>query len=182
VNSTAKIENEKKLVDGFKEIFDDRLIDDISKEKLDIIDLLKVKNIAMNKHVSSWEEAIKISGELLLKNGYIKESYIISMIDIVKEYGAYIVISEGVALPHARNKDNVLKTGMSLLSLREPVIFPGDKKVDILISVSSVDNKEHLDSLVDLMELITEYDFKEKIKKMNTPNEVLKFIYKYKVK
>ena len=182
VNSTAKVEDEKRLVEGFKEIFDDRLIDDISKEKLDIIDLLKIKNISVNKHASTWEEAIKKSGELLLKNGYVEEGYITAMIDVVKEYGAYIVISDGVALPHARSEGNVLKTGMSLLSLKEPVIFPGDKKVNLLISISSIDNKEHLDSLVDLMELITEYDFKEKIKKMNTPNEVLKFIYKYKVK
>ena len=182
VNLTAKIEDEKKLIEGLKKIFEDRLIDDISKEKLDITDLLKVKNISVNQRASNWEEAIKKSGELLLKNGYIKESYITAMIDVVKEYGSYIVISDGVALPHARCEDNVVSTGMSLLSLSDPVIFPGGKEVDLLISISSEDNKEHLDSLVDLMSLLTDHDFKKKVKKMNTPNEVLKFIYKYKMK
>lgn len=181
VNSTAEVENEKRLIEGLKEIFEDRLIDDLSKEKLDITDLLKVKNISLNQNAATWEDAIERSGKLLLKNGYIKESYITSMIDVVKEYGSYIIISEGVALPHARCEDNVVDTGMSLMTLREPVIFPGGKKVELLISISSADNKEHLDSLVDLMNLLTDYDFKEKIKKMNTSNEVLKFIYKYKM-
>jgi len=181
VNSTAKVQDEKRLIDGLKVIFEDRLIDDLSKEKLDITDLLKVKNISLNQSATTWEDAIEKTGKLLLKNGYIKESYITSMIDVVKEYGSYIIITPGVALPHARCDGNVVDTGMSLLTLREPVIFPGGKKVDLLISISSKDNKEHLDSLVDLMNLLTEYDFKEKIKKMNKPNEVLKFIYKYKM-
>lgn len=182
VNSTAKVQDEKRLIDGLKVIFEDRLIDDLSKEKLDITDLLKVKNISLNESAATWEEAIEKTGKILLKNGYIKESYITSMIDVVKEYGSYIVISPGVALPHARSDGNVVDTGMSLITLREPVIFPGGKEVDLLISISSTDNKEHLDSLVDLMNLLTDYDFKEKIKKMNRSNEVLKFIYEYKVK
>lgn len=182
VNSTTKVQDEKRLIDGLKVIFEDRLIDDLSKEKLDITDLLKVKNISLNQSATTWEEAIEKTGRLLLKNGYIKESYITSMIDVIKEYGSYIIISPGVALPHARCDKNVVDTGMSLITLCEPVIFPGGKKVDFLIAISSKDNKEHLDSLVDLMNLLTDYDFKEKIKKMNRPNEVLKFIYEYKVK
>lgn len=59
VNSTAEVQDEKRLIDGLKVIFEDRLIDDLSKEKLDITDLLKVKNISLNQSADTWEEAIE---------------------------------------------------------------------------------------------------------------------------
>ena len=50
---------------------------------------------------------------------------------------------------------------------------------EIIIAFSSLDGKEHLNSLVDLMNIINENNFKEKVIKANHPKEVIKLIKDY---
>ena len=51
------------------------------------------------------------------------------MINAVEELGPYIVIIPHIAIAHARPSDNVLKNGISLITLKEPVEF-GNKDND----------------------------------------------------
>jgi PTS system mannitol-specific IIA component/PTS system ascorbate-specific IIA component len=76
-------------------------------------DMLR-NNIKVIDEVSSWEEAIKIASTTLKDGGFIKEEYISAMLENVVKNGPYIVIMPGIAMPHSRPEDGVLKTGMSL--------------------------------------------------------------------
>ena len=75
-----------------------------------------------------------------------------------------MVVNDVVALPHARTNGIVNKTGMSLLVLRDEVTFPGDKKVKVLLTFSSYDQKEHIDALSKFVTILEERDFINKIK------------------
>ena len=55
--------------------------------------------IMVKDSVNSWEEAIKIAAEPMLKDGLIEERYIDSMIKNVIENGTYIIILPGLAIP-----------------------------------------------------------------------------------
>lgn len=99
-----------------------------------------------------------------------------SLAENIKKYGSYVVISEGIALPHSKTDNAVLKTGMSLVTLKEPVIFPGDKKVSIIFSFSSFDMNEHFTALSDLNELIFGHEFFENIMKARYPKDVIRYI------
>jgi len=81
-----------------------------------------------------------------------------------------------VALPHARINEFVTKTDMSLICLKEPVVFPGDKKVKIIMPFSSIDQTEHVDALAELVTLVEDYDFVRVVESAKTPIEILKFI------
>jgi mannitol operon transcriptional antiterminator len=74
-------------------------------------DLLTEKTIKLNARAGNWEEAIRIGGELLVKNDFVEERYVEAMVSNVREMGPYIVIAPGVAMPHARPEDGV-KEGM----------------------------------------------------------------------
>ncbi len=181
IEENTIIEDKEKLLKKLELLLEDRLINDLNEKELDITDLLKLENIKLNLEVDSLEKAIERAGNILVERGYVKNGYVKNMTDIVKEYGSYIVVSNGIAMPHARGGENVYKTGMSLITLKNPVKFSDGKEVEILIAFSSFDDKEHLNSLVDLMNLINDYEFKDNLKRMKKSKDVLKFIYKYKL-
>ena len=59
---------------------------------------------ALQQEAGSWEEAVRLAGGLLERQGHIDPSYTEAMVNMVKELGPYIVIMPGVALAHARKQ------------------------------------------------------------------------------
>ncbi|MBN8211021.1 PTS sugar transporter subunit IIA [Bacillus sp. NTK071] len=134
-------------------------------------------NVQFLHSVSSWEEAIKESAGPLSKGGNITEKYVDDMIENVHKNGPYIVIVPGIAMPHAQNNDNsVVKTGVSLLKLEEPVAFPEGKEVNLLFTLAAEDTTGHLDLISDLSSLLIEDDVQEKLEQLNSEEEILDLI------
>ncbi len=126
--------------------------------------------VQLNITATSWEDSIRKAGELLKRRQYISQDYIENMIDIVKKYGAYIVVFENVALAHAKAGDGVYKTGASLITLKDPVIYGNEDNdpVSIVIALASKNHSEHLDFLKYIM-IAFSNGAKEKI--LNAQNE-----------
>ena len=160
----------KKFLEG--KVFDDR--DRVGKKDLE--SFLSIDKIKLDCDAESWEDAIKISGNILMKNGSIKEEYVEQMIESVRKNGSYMVVSNKIALPHARITESVLKTDMSLICLKKPVMFPGNKKVRIILPFASIDQSEHVDALGELVTLVEDYEFVELIEKTSSPKEIIDFI------
>ncbi|PWJ88271.1 mannitol/fructose-specific phosphotransferase system IIA component (Ntr-type) [Oceanotoga teriensis] len=143
-------------------------------------EIIPLQNIKTNINAENWEQAVRISGELLLKNKSIKENYILKMIENVKKYGPYIVISPGIALAHAESSDDVLKNDISMIILKNGVKF-GNKANDpvkIIISFSAKESKSHLKILSKLSEIMDNKDFYKKITNINKSEEIYTFINK----
>lgn len=121
-----------------------------------LIDLITESAIELAVSTENWEEAIRKGGELLEKSGAVESRYIDSMVNMVRELGPYIVISKGVAFPHARPEDGALKTGMSLITLKNAIEF-GDEENDpikLIISFCSTDSEGHLHALSELVDFL----------------------------
>lgn len=111
--------------------------------------IIDKENISLKIEANDWREAIRRSGEILKSNGYVKDEYIEDMVKAVEELGPYIVIIPHIAIAHARPSESVLKNGISLVTLREPVEF-GNKDndpVDLVFSLCATSNKSHLKAL-----------------------------------
>lgn len=160
IEEETEIKNRDELVSKLKKILKHRYIDDLQTIKTySLPDLLPLENIRVKENASSWEDAIRKAGQCLVDSGAVVSQYVDEMIQNVKINGSYMVINDMIALPHARTENLVSKTAMSLLELEEPVIFPGEKKVKIILCFSSVDHKEHIDALTKFVTLIEDYDF-----------------------
>ena len=83
--------------------------------------MIKKEHIKSIESVQNWEEAIRIAAESLLQDQSITENYVQKMISNVREMGPYIVISNDIAIPHARPEDGVLKTAVAILKLKNRV-------------------------------------------------------------
>jgi PTS system mannitol-specific IIA component/PTS system ascorbate-specific IIA component len=131
------------------------------------------KNINVIDEVISWKEAIRIAAAPLKESGFIKEEYINAMMENVVKNGPYIVIMPGLAIPHSRPEDGVLKTGMSLLKLLKSVKFPEDKEVELIIVLAANDSDMHVELISELTNLLMEDESMEKLFSAKTKEEVL---------
>lgn len=140
--------------------------------------MLNIKKEFMNmvENVNDWEKAIKIAAKPLLDNGYIKDEYIKSMIENVHKNGPYIIIVPGFAMPHASPECGVLKTGISLLKLKNPVMFPENNEVKLMIVLASMNPDAHMDIIVELTDILADEERMEKIYNCNDIEKIMELL------
>ena len=63
-----------------------------------ILDMLKEENVQIVERVDNWKEAITVSLQSLLDQGYVTEEYGKSIIQITEEMGPYYVLTENVCI------------------------------------------------------------------------------------
>lgn len=121
--------------------------------------------------INDWQEAVRMVGEPLVKNNIVEERYVDAMINTVKELGSYIVIAPNIALPHASPDSGALKTGLSILKLKNPVCFDQDAeaKASVLIAIACADNSTHMKMLQALVEVLMD---EEKMNVLLETNDV----------
>ncbi|ACZ01607.1 PTS sugar transporter subunit IIA [Streptobacillus moniliformis] len=137
--------------------------------------LFNKNNVVVIERVKDWEEAIKIAALPLVESKNIKEEYIFKMIESVKKLGFYIVITDDIAMPHARPEDGVLETGVSFLKVNEAVEF-GDNKLHLIFVLAAKDKNTHIDVITELLEIFQDNDKISKLKEANKLEEILKII------
>lgn len=145
------------------------LLSGCSDKKLSFWELLDSNCISLNVEADCWQDAIRTAGNLLKDYGYVKESYVDSMIDNVNKYGNYILIADDVAMPHAKAAEGAVKTGFSLVTLKNAV-YLGDKKdspVDVIIAMSAVDKQKHVHALHELIDIVEDKNTIERIKNVS---------------
>ena len=121
-------------------------------------EVLKDRHILLQQTSKDWETCIKDAAQPLLNDHYINENYIEAMIAAVNKYGPYIVVGEGVALAHARPEDGVLKLGLSVMTLKEPISFGHETNdpVKLVFCLAATDNFSHLEVMKSIVNIISE--------------------------
>ncbi|WP_019786434.1 PTS sugar transporter subunit IIA [Streptococcus sobrinus] len=100
------------------------------------------------------------------------------MINKVKEFGPFINLGQGVALPHARPDEGVKEFGMSVLKLQEPVSLLDDEeqRIDLLFCLAASDNQKHLEALSALTQLLSNKQVLKQLKDAEIIQEFLTII------
>ncbi len=142
-------------------------------------ELLTLQTIQLQSRVSDWREGIKVAAEPLVQLGTIEEGYVEAMINSIEANGPYVVITPGVAIPHARPEQGVRSLSMSLLRLDEPVNFAPDKPVRLIIVLAAVDSDSHLRALIQLTQLLSEPSNIDDILQSLDKSVLLDYVHKY---
>lgn len=148
-------------------------------EKPVLEQLITEKTITFQSHVSDWKEAIAVASQPLLEMGTIEEEYIEAMIQSIEQNGPYVVITPGVAIPHARPDQGVRSLSMSFLRLEEAVYFAPDKPVRLIIILAAADRSSHLRALVQLTHLLGEPSNIEDILNSSDKKVLMQYIHHY---
>ena len=108
------------------------------------------------------EEAIAKAGELLVKLGYVDESYIPAMLEREKLVSTYMGM--GVAIPHGTSqaKGTVKKSGIVCLQYPHGVYF-GAEKAQLIFGIAGVGD-EHLEILANICTMLEDEKVLEELK------------------
>jgi PTS system ascorbate-specific IIA component len=122
-----------------------------------LIDILTEEMVALDVDgLTSPQEVILYSGSLLVKAGKVKESYVKKMVEAYETIGPYIVMTPGIALPHAKPSSDVLEPCIAFVRLKNPVAFHHTKNdpVKLVFALGGVEHDGHLDVLESLSGLL----------------------------
>lgn len=125
--------------------------------------------------VESWQKAVTMAALPLLQKGYIKESYIDAMINLVEELGPYIVLMPNFAMPHARPENGAIKGGFSILKLNEPVYFSEDRQyyAKVILVLSCENSDSHIKVIQWIGDTFSSSENCEKLFNAGTTKEIL---------
>ena len=118
-------------------------------------EVLIKESILTEQSFLSKEEATIMSGEILLKNGYVEKEYIDSMLEKLETQSFATYIGNGVAIPHgmAEGSQYVKHTGISVIQVPQGVLWNEEMAYVIVgIAANSDDHMEVLSALADAIE------------------------------
>ncbi|GAB6099914.1 PTS sugar transporter subunit IIA [Halanaerocella petrolearia] len=120
-----------------------------SKKKEKGSKVLKKESIILSAQSKNKTEAIEMGGQLLVDGGYVTEEYVAAMKEREKKVSTYM--GNGVAIPHGTNeaKENIRKSGISVLQIPEGVDFGDGNRAYLIISIAGKGD-EHLNILKNL--------------------------------
>ncbi|MFW9315287.1 PTS sugar transporter subunit IIA [Glaesserella parasuis] len=140
--------------------------------------LIENNSIKLHQSASNWEEAIKIGTDLLVAAGTIEPRYYDNIVSKIKEMGPYIILAPGLAMPHARLEEGVIKTSFALVTLETPIYFDGeDEPVDVLLTLAGSDSDQHMQGLMEITQVLDDPDSDtgvdlDKIRRCKTAEDV----------
>lgn len=143
-------------------------------------DLLSEDLILLNINASDWEDAIKKAAQPLVDEKKVTESYVDDIIVGVKNNGPYIVLTEHVALPHARPESGALESAIGIATLKTPIEFGNEANdpVKYLFTLSAKDSSQHLSALSELAGLFEDKEFFNLLDNSNNPKKIMEYINK----
>ncbi len=135
--------------------------------------------------VDSWQEAVKLSCESLVKTGYVSENYYQQIVDCIEKYGPYVVFEHYVAMPHSQEgAEGANQTAVGFMRVREDVDFgkdeDGEEKIArLFFTLAAKDPNEHLDNMQQLMAIFCNEPLLDALMEADTPEDILAAEAKY---
>jgi len=141
---------------------------------MDVKELIRKEIVDVDVSVDDWQGAIRAAGKLLVEDGAVEERFIDAMIRVAKEFGPYIVIAPGIALPHARPEDGVIKPSIAIVRLATPVEFGNEQNdpVYLIVALAALDQEQHIEGLRRLALVLGNKEKIEVIKKATTRDDL----------
>lgn len=148
-------------------------------ESLNLKQLLRPNLVKLHVSVDNWQDAIRAVGQLLVDDKAVEPRFVDAMIRVAKEFGPYIVLAPGFAMPHARPEDGCIRSSIALITLTNPVEF-GNKEndpVNVVVALASTSKESHITGLSELATVMSEEGMVEKLAAAETIQDVLKIMW-----
>lgn len=142
--------------------------------------MLNESTIKIVDNVKDWKESIIFAAKPLLQKNIIEEKYIDSIFKTHEELGPYYVLAPGIAMPHARPEQGSKGVGLSLLIVKNGVVFNSieNDPVYIIVMLAAKDSNSHIELISSLSDLL-DNEMDVEVLKTGSLNEIIKVVEKY---
>jgi mannitol/fructose-specific phosphotransferase system IIA component len=122
-------------------------------------------------------DAIRQSGELLVRSGCVEPGYVDGMLAREETMSTYL--GNGVSIPHGQyeNRNQILKTGISVLQLPQGVEWEDGEKAFLIIGIAASAD-EHVGVLANLAEAIEDEEIAQQLITTSDPALILSTLEK----
>jgi mannitol/fructose-specific phosphotransferase system IIA component len=137
--------------------------------------ILSRDRICLQSSATDKAAAIRQAGELLVTSGCVLPEYVDGM--LAREQSMSTSLGNGVAIPHGiyENRGHILHTGISVLQLKDGVVWDEGEKVYMVIGIAA-SGDEHVGVLSNLADVIDNEDTLTELLKTNDPDVILKYL------
>lgn len=146
-----------------------------------LLDILQELNsIEIVETVNSWKEAVRLCFKPLVEQDIVNSEYIEAAIESGEKSDFYYLITEGLAIPHARPEDGAKSTGFSMLIIRQGIEFGNHmcNPIYCIIGLAAIDNSSHIDTLLEITNIFGDEETVSAISKLQTVSEIVEFLSK----
>ncbi|MCB7144621.1 PTS sugar transporter subunit IIA [Bacillus velezensis] len=135
------------------------------------MEVLAKANIKLNQTVNSKEDAIRLAGQTLIDNGYVKNGYVEKMFQ--REETSSTFMGNFIAIPHGTEdaKDEVLHSGISVIQIPGGVEYGEGNTAKVVFGIAGKNN-EHLDILSNIAIICSEEENIERLISAKTEEEL----------
>ncbi|AJC25061.1 MULTISPECIES: PTS sugar transporter subunit IIA [Bacillus] len=135
------------------------------------MEVLAKANIKLNQTVNSKEDAIRLAGQTLIDNGYVKNGYVEKMFE--REETSSTFMGNFIAIPHGTEdaKDEVLHSGISVIQIPGGVEYGEGNTAKVVFGIAGKNN-EHLDILSNIAIICSEEENIERLISAKTEEEL----------
>lgn len=138
--------------------------------------ILSADRILLGGHAADRSDAIRQAGQLLVQTGCVTPEYIDGM--LAREQSMSTYLGSGVSIPHGmfENREQILKTGISVLQLPDGVVWDEEgEKAHLVIGIAA-SSDEHVGVLASLAEAIEDEDTTRLLIETTDPNIIMKYL------
>jgi mannitol/fructose-specific phosphotransferase system IIA component (Ntr-type) len=142
---------------------------------MNLRELLRPPLVATKVAAADWQDAIRAVGALLVADDAVEPRFVDAMIEVAKEFGPYIVVAPGIALPHARPEDGVKRASIGMITLAQPVEFGNEDNdpVTLVVALAAMDHKGHIQGLSELASVLGDDEMLARLKSATTVEDIL---------
>ena len=139
-------------------------------------EVLIKESILTEQSFLSKKEATIMSGEILLKNGYVEKEYIDSMLEKLETQSFATYIGNGIAIPHgmAEGSQYVKHTGISVIQVPEGVLW-NEEMAYVVVGIAA-NSDDHMEVLSALADAIEEEDDAKKLWKETSSEKIFNLL------
>ena len=139
--------------------------------------------VKYSKSFVFWEDAVRASCETLIATDRITKEYEDAIVENIHTHGPYIVIVEGIAMPHSTQGGvGVNDTAIAFMKVDEPVYFDEEdrtRNAQLFFTLAAVDNEKHLENMTNLMDLLMNDEVVEDLKNTYSIEDLQKVAEKH---
>ena len=134
--------------------------------------IVEANRIKLGATAVSKADAIRQAGQLLVQAGCVEPGYVEGMLAREETMSTYL--GEGVAIPHGQfdNREQILKTGISVLQLPAGIEWEDGEKAHLVIGIAASAD-EHVGVLANLAEAIEDEEITQKLINTTDPGDIL---------